>query len=334
MSIIFLQDSHVPHVTKDVNDLRTSYIMTKNDFFNGFGVLLASDGVTVLNNNFRLPTIGDKYIVYHFLGSLAGTLWEDLVLNDITLDLKTSRDTSVIDNNFFGIDNHIVIVYTWSNGGEKDSITPNDQSSMEFEIETNTELVTTDLIIDTAGTQSLASHEYFTTKNPTVFFYSTNDDGDPTATDKGKYNTLDEEWQRYHRDNNESPSHEVYTTKTILTVTTYSKRNYNFLLSDNLNKINNTDFIVQNYNRRDQRLLDKGKQPTSQFTDIATVDDSYRWLFFDFNKSEHAIDIYKYDLFFLYKPDKWTTWFDSTVDEYEQINMYETLLAPQFNTGI
>lgn len=334
MSIQILTESHAPHLTASTVSVVTKYIMDTNDFYNGFGRATLCDG-TLVNANFILPSIGMKYVQYYFLPQLVG-YWQDVVLGDITSEKTSAHDFGSIDNSSWDLDKKIVVTYSWSNTAKKDIITANDQSSIRFDITTNTQLETTDLIIQVGegGTIRYAPDVFFTQTNPDIIFYSTDDDGNPKSTNKGPYNSASESFKRYHRDNNESPAHEKYTTQTVLTVTLYSKNNYFFLLSDSLNKINSVDFMANPYSKREQRLQEKGRSPTFQATDIATQDDSGKWLFYDYTKTESGIDLYKYEMFFLYKHDQWVDWFGAEVDEYLAIDMYAVLLNPMFNTGI
>lgn len=340
MSIQVLTDSHMPHLTPSTVSVSTKYVMDINDFFNGYGVVTLCDG-TVVNTRFLLPSIGMKYIQYYYLPQLLG-YWQDVVLGDITTEKTNARSLELIDTTGWDLDKKIIVTYTWSNTAKKDIITANDQSSVRFNIETNTQVELTDLIIATDGTVTSAAHTFFTLKNPDIILYVSDTESD----DRGPYTApLDSEGgtagadekaslQRHHRDNNESPAHEKHTTQTILTVTAYSKNNYFFLLSDNINKINSVDFISNPYSEREQRLQSKDRFPTYEFTDIASQDDTEKWLFYDYTKVESGIDLYKYDFFFLYKTDAWTSWYGSDVDEYVKIDFNATLLTPMFNTGI
>jgi hypothetical protein len=316
--------------------------MNINDFYSGYGVAVNGAG-DVVNANFILPSIGMKYIQYHNLSLLIGTFWEDVVLNDISSAKTTAQSPGDFDVSGWDLDKMVEVQYTWSNNGKKGIIVPDDASSLKFEIDTTTQLSTTDLIIDVVGgimpdpedpftaggsvkgDPHLASHLYFMEKNPTIYKWVT-DAGVPLNL--GPYVDATIGQQRYHRTENEAPAHEVYGTQTILTVTGYSKNNYMYDYSKNLNKINNTDFLASPYDKRELRLAAQGKLPTYDATDLATLDDSYMWLFYDFTKTEHSIDIYKYELFFLFKPTAWTTYFDVIVTEYEEVEFQSLLIDP------
>jgi len=332
MSIRILTDSHIPHITASNISVPTSYLMTINDFYNGYGVALNADGTTY-NSNFILPQIGTKYIQFYFLNNLTDTFWSDVVLTDITGNKTTAQSPGDNDTSSWDLDKMVEIIYTWSNSGKKDIVTPGDPSSMKFELTTNTQIETTDLVVDAVvdpGKQYLASDLYFSEKNPTIYIYG-NEGEEPV--DKGPYEDATDAEKRYHRENNDSPPHEVYATNTILTVTAYSKKNYTWLLTDNLNKINSKDFLANPYTTRESRLIAKGRLQTADYTDIATQDDSYKWLFHDFLKTESGIDMYKYTFTFLYNPDTWRDFYGALVTEYEEID-FTVMLNNLFNIGV
>ena len=333
MSIQILEGSHTTHITPSVITVTTKYLMNIGDFYAGWGIAMDGYG-NIINTNFRLPTIGDKYIYYHYLSDLVGTFWEDVVLSDITEERKTAIDTQSVDYSAgWDLTRKTEVTYTWSNSGKKDIVVPGDESSLKFTLKTNTEIETTDVIIDSVtGVETKASDLYFTKQNPTIYFTNVDDEGNSTTTSKGAYVGNTAAWKKYHRDNNESPAHEIYKTSTILTVTAYSKNSYTFYLSDNINKINSIDFLEVPYVKRENRLSSKNKGPTYKYTDIYTQDDTEKWLFYDFSKDEFGGDLYKYELYFLYNKNKWTTWYGSTVNEYSKIDFYSVLLDPLFDT--
>lgn len=343
MAIYFSSDSHLPHITGSNIDVSTQYFMDRESYFAGVGQLIDNTG-NIIDSNFILPTIGTKYIDYYFLSNLVGTYWEDIVLNDITPEHTTAKNVvdPVISDQGWDLNKMVLITFTWTNTAQKDIVTPGDQSSIKFVLDTNTQLETTELVLDVdGGTTYLASDLFFTKTDPIMYYYFNDDNGDPQSESRGNYTDTGPEsaaerraFRQYHRQNNDSPSHEVYTTNTILIVTIYSKWSANYSLCDNQNKINSEDFLNEIYGLRETRLNSKGRQPTDAGNDLNVEDDTFRWLFDDYTKVESGIDMYKYELIFKYKPDLWTKWYGSNVNEYEQINFKTVLLDPLFNTGI
>jgi hypothetical protein len=307
--------------------------MDTDDWYNGFGELFDNNG-NLINANFILPTVGDSYIDYYFLPNLAGTYWADVVLNDASEDRKAAKDVgAILGNNGWDLGRKTLLTFTWTNTGLKDVVTPGDESAMKFELETNVQLEQTDLVIrNIDGVVKLASHLWFTEKDPDIIFYFTDDDGNPDSTNQGPYDGNTTAWQRYHRENNESPAHEVYTTNTILTITAYSKFNFTFLMADHVNSVNDRDFYIQPYNERNARLASKNKKPTDGANDLLTVIDTGRWRFHDYTHTESASQIHKYSMVFHYQPTKWNEWYGSTTDEYPEIDLYDTLIKPFYNT--
>lgn len=333
MSIRFISPSHESHITSSTITVTTQYLMDSNDFYRGFGELIDCDG-NILNSDFPLPGIGQKYNQYYFLEEQTGTMWDDVVLNDITESRNNARDGNLpFDTSGWNKDTMTLVTFLWTNNGEKDAVTPGDPSSTKFEVETNTNIITTNSYKkDGDELPIIFADLYFKSFNPEIFIDTVDDEGDPITKSLGNYvgNTLVN--QKWHIDHNDSPPHEVYDTQSILKVTLYSKNNFAYLYNDNLKKINSVDFLTVAYNRREQRLLDKNRVPTFEASDITSVDDTFRWLFFDYSKTEHSIDIYKYELFFIYKADTWKKWYGSDVDEYiNPINFNNVLIEPTYN---
>jgi hypothetical protein len=329
-------DSHMPHITGSNISIPTTYYMNINDFYNGFGTAINGQG-QVVSTQFPLPTVGSKYINYYFLPNLIGTYWEDIVLNDITCVKTTGRDVDAEDFSGWDLDKIMRVTYTWTNAGKKDIVTPGDQSSMKFDTETNTQLETTDLVFDVDfpnDLPQLASHLFFNDRNPDIIVYSTDSEGNPTSENEGPYDVADTALQRYHRENNDSPSHELYTTNTVLTVTAYSKNNYTYQINDKLNYINSADFLSDTYGAREYRLGKKNKQPTTKKNDIDSHDDTWQWRFHDYTKTESGIDLYKYEMVFHFKVDTWAEWYGVEVQEYKTMNFFAELLTPLFNQDI
>lgn len=330
MSIRFLAKSHETHITGTGISVKTQYVMDVDDFMAGFGTLILPDSGSV--ENFTLPTIGDRYIDYHFDSGLDGCFWESVVLNDITEQRTTGREAgSTLGTEGWGRGTQTILTYTWTNTGAKDYVCPGEATSMKFDIETNTEIIQSDLIINfVTGVQTSAAHEYFTGKNPDVTYYIVGDDGKTTGTVEGSYNSVTDGDRRYHRENNESPTHEVYNTKTILRVTLFSYINFSYLLSDNLSAINNIDFFEVAYNFREAALVAKNKKASDGGNDLITNDDTFKWLFYDYSKEQFGVSGYKYVLYFLYKPDTWKKFFGRDVAEYAEIDFQNTLILPFF----
>lgn len=329
--IQMISGSHQTHITAGVITVTTQYVMDVEDYYRWWGNLYDADGVTYLYD-FYLPRIGDNYILYYNIYTSTETFWNDIVLTDISEDRQKAYSSTWFDTT--GWEGHLktLVTFTWSNTGKKDMIVPGDPSCFRFFVETNTEVSTVNLIhdVDTgAGTE--VKDTYFTQKNPSVIHYYEDDDGNEQSETIGNYNSVSAYWKNYYRENNDAPEKEVYHTKTILTATLYSRYNYQFLMSDNINKINSTDFLQDVNNAREVRLLAKNKLYTYEDSDLSTVNDTERWLFFDYTITEMANNIYQYDLYFLYKPDKWTRWYGATVNEYSKINFYTALIYPFIN---
>ena len=372
MSIQISTESHLPHITGRVITVQTKYIMDINDFYNGYGVATTCAEQTIENPNLILPSIGTKFIQYHYLSNLTGTYWDDVVLGDITTEKTTARNASWVDTSGWDLNKKVLVTYTWSNASGKDIIVPGDQSSLEIDIKTSLESEDSPYIIDVdTGDAERVAWKYFNMYNPDIILDDPDDsestinygpfrlpDGlvaptyDPyVANDNDKIVRLQNDWIEAKP----LPAREKYKGKTILSIKGYSKYNLSYGLSENINTINDQDFLLTPYEKRETRLQLKGKLPTDNGNDLITLDDTARWRFYDYEKTEFGIDGYAYTLFFEYRPERWdrllkqypaptlpattgpgdaTAIAANVINEYKSIDFYSILLTPLFNTGI
>lgn len=355
MSINVLRESHEPHITGSVTDVSTKYRMDFRDFARGWGAATLCDG-TIINPVWSLPTIGMKYIQFYDIPGLIGTQYDDVVLTDITTEKTGGRTQEFFDFSGWDLDKSIDVVFTWTNSGRKDIIVPGDQSSLQIDTKVSLDLVQTDWIVDAdTGVATSATIRFFWAYNPEIILEDEDDstkdinygpyrlpDGLTSPADDEEIHSL----QRRYREVNEKFPYETYVSKTIVEITGYSKYNLSFGLSEYLDTINDRDFLMTPYEKREIRLQSKNRQPTDAGNDLIALDDTAKWRFASHEKEEFGIDGYKYKLTFEYNKNRWDrlvkqcAWMDSeaidaiTINDYPKIDFYTLLMSPLFNTGI
>ncbi|MCK4260428.1 MAG: hypothetical protein KAX49_15740 [Halanaerobiales bacterium] len=334
MSIQILSDSFKEHRTVDSMDVTTRYMMSMNDYYNGYGNLYNSDWTFMYE--MYLPWEGDNYGLYY----------DTLYLNDCVLVDISMEPTEAVTNEFdgegidtSGFDEHkkVIVTYTWSNSGEADARRKNEASSWKFRYDTNLEYKNVDTFVyhTTDGEKSLKlkyewSHVYLTALNPNIKMTITDAEGADEEKDYGAYNSADDAIKRKYIDTIKDtiPQLERREPHTTCTVTAYSSYVQGANLAEYVGSVNSLDFANRVYTQREEALITKNKMPSYDANDWLNKIDAGLWMFLDWSMNDLGNGFYEYELTFEYNVRGWNKYYEY-IDEETEINIntnqYQTI---------
>lgn len=341
MSIQILSDSFQEHRTVDSIEVVTRYIMSKNDYYRGWGDLYNSDWTFLYT--MYLPYEGDNFGIYYNT-----TYLDNCVLVDITTE-STETSTEDFDNegiDYSGFDYHkkIIVTYTWSNSGEADTKRKNEASSWKIRFDTTLDSKTVDTFIhhsadeaDTTKVKYEWANVYLTNTNPDIVLgedYNEVNEGDS----HGAYNDCTDLAlkRKYINEVKESiPQLEHREPHTTATITAYSSVIKGADLAKYIGKVNNADIMYRIYNARELALIEKGKLKGYDSNDWLNANDEGLWMFTDWSMEDLSNGFYEYELTFEYNPIGWNNYVEYTdgslltitTNQYEPIDFYTIIFA-------
>ncbi len=358
MSIRLIEPSFRQHETPEAIEVVTMYMMTWQDYYNGFGNFKECDGqftniVTTTASIITLPNIGDNYGLYYNTSYLS-----QLVLIDISMEPTNAIEDGDIDNSGQGLNKQVKVTYTWRNQvAAADKKETEQAASWKIVYNTSLNYKNAENYVDTSDSKRyLWADVYLTEKNPDMIMIST---VTGETEDNGPYADGDEATQTRYREQvaDTIPDLDFREPNTTVSISMYTSDIIGSNLTASLRYVNSVDFLQRIYTQRELGLIAKNKLPGYNTNDWIDGDDTGKWMFIDWDMKDLGNAYFEYILTFEYEnsstfflnpdPADWNTYYeyidggagDITIshDQYPTMDFYANFfegrdLTPS-NTG-